>query len=344
MSRGLLVVSAGALALTMLVSVGPATAGVEVNEDVLLGIGSGQVPASGGAQGLTGSVYGGSVSRTRLPYNRPDNQERYTVPSATPVRPYSGPRRGGIKLRRPGTGPKQAAPIVMKPPRSVGKSTAEPVAPPARQAVRQNVEINPGPAVVAAPVAPVTRHQAPEEPAKAGGGTRPGADTPPTAPASVGNRPVKPRDIAPEPPRNVTPEPANVAAVKPDAPTKTPATTLATTATQKPAPVVISPELTRIVFEETSSELPDGYQDVIAAMASNIKDGSTVRVQIHSYAFAENETLLWARRMAQRRAIIVRKVLRDEGITANRIAVRTDIDPDDDGPRNRVDLTILPPR
>lgn len=326
MSRGFILTRTCALAFAAWVFSGPAFAEVEVNTDVLDTLGAGAtvtgVPSAGG------SPYGQSVTKSGLPFNRIDNQDRFSVPSVLPARPYSGRSSGQnrIKLRKPGSG---AAPVA---------APAVPVLAPKPAPVREQV-----PAVAAAPVAPV--RQAPVAPVSEPPSRDGGEEDTLKAPAVAEQRDTSTPRVAPEPPRQVTPEPPRTATTPTQSvsrPTVTSPVNDSGSRTSATAP--ISPELARIVFEETSSDLPDGSQDVISAFASNITDASSGRVQIHSYAFAENETLLWARRMAQRRAIIVRKVLRDSGITANRIAVRTDIDPDDDGPRNRVDLTVLPPR
>lgn len=326
MSRGFILTRTCALAVAAWVISGPAFAEVEVNTDVLDSLGSGATIT--GAPSPGGSPYGQSVTKSGLPFNRIDNQDRFSVPSVLPARPYSG-RHGGqnqIRLRKPGSvaapAPAPTAPVLTPKPAPASE---------------------PAPAVAAAPVAPV--RQAPAAPAPVAPARDGGGDDALKAPAVVEQRDTSTPSVAPEPPRQVTPEPPRAAAA-PSQPASQPSVSAPTvdSGSQSSGAAPISPELARIVFEETSSDLPDGSQDVIAAFASNITDASSGRVQIHSYAFAENETLLWARRMAQRRAIIVRKVLRDSGITANRIAVRTDIDPDDDGPRNRVDLTVLPPR
>jgi len=326
MSRGFILSRTCAAAFAVFIVAGPAFADVEVNRDVLDSLGR---PATvTGSAPVGGSPYGQSVSKSALPFNRTDNQDRFSVPSVLPARPYAGSRSGGggIKLRKPGA-PRPAA----------GAATA-PVTRP--EPVSDAADT---PAVSAAPVAPVRREPvAPAAPASSRDG---GATDALTAPAVVEERRVTAPKVAPEPPRQVTTEPPRTIAAAPEPEPQPPVTAPTVDSDrQTSAAAPISPELARIVFEETSSELPDGSQDVISAFASNITDSASGRVQIHSYAFAENETLLWARRMAQRRAIIVRKVLRDSGITANRIAVRTDIDPDDNGPRNRVDLTVLPPR
>lgn len=310
---GLIIVAAGAALFAA-----PAVA--QYNGGTVIIDGNG-VRNDGGTAGITGSRSfvapgNGAPARRALPFNTPRGPVLAGQDTSLPPRALSQQNR--IVLRPPG----QARRAVPKPV-PVAKPAAATPAPllkPAPQSVARAEPVRPTPKPAAAPeaparvTAPAPAAPRPTAPARAAPKPVPPAATP--APATP-----KPAAVAPKPAPKAAPKPAQVAAVTPPS---------------------AAPGVSRILFDETSSDVSaEGAAELQRIAAAN-RDDQSVRLQVRAFAGSDDETETWERRTSLRRAQNVRRILLDNGIDSFRILVRAlgDPGPDDGGPRNRVDVQI----
>lgn len=236
--------------------------------------------------------------------------------TATPVAeqsgaayPTPGPERYRLPFNRPGKG---VRPLVLSPPGTEPRQHgAEP-----------------------APSAPPPTAEAPA------------AAPPPKRPATVAAEPEPP---APELPAPRPLETATAAEPSPPAPTPAATPVVARTPVAVPTqevaavPSAVLPDDTyRLVFDGAEVDVDAADQQTLAAIASQLQ-GTSERIQVMAYADDPNETTDWKRRVSLKRAQNVRKVLLAHDVQSFRILVRALGQPGDDGPGNRVDVTIGAP-
>lgn len=153
-------------------------------------------------------------------------------------------------------------------------------------------------------------------------------------------------DNAPPPP---PPSPVAAGSAVPPPPPPPPAT-----ATPVPTPPAAKAEstaslttgedgrLTRVVFDESESKLPDSAKPNLLKLADQVKDQRDVRLQLLAYAGGDDLKSNRARRLSLSRALSVRSFLIESGIRSTRIDVRALGDKTSDEPKNRVDITLAP--
>lgn len=330
---GLLVIAVAPLALAS----GPVEAQVSNYADGAVTIDMGALPGGGYGPTVdvssqpTATAYGGGL---RLPGpNRPTSQLFVAPEKSAPIR----------KLRVTRTEPTPA-------PRSSRMETA--MRPPAVKAPPPPMPSKPSPAPVAAadapapltasaPPPPAAPSTTPTEPGKAAE-TKTAEAAPPPAPKAA--EVTELADKAPPPPPPAT---APGAAVPPPPP---PPATAAAVPTP-PAPKAESTasltagedgRLTRVVFDESQSKLPDGAKPNLLKLAEQVKDQRDVRLQLLAYAGGSDLKSNRARRLSLSRALSVRSFLIESGIRSTRIDVRALGDKTSDEPKNRVDITLAP--
>jgi outer membrane protein OmpA-like peptidoglycan-associated protein len=172
----------------------------------------------------------------------------------------------------------------------------------------------------------------------------PAPRTAPTQPMAGGNlgdladlatesKPPEPRVIEPKPvERKPAPKPTVVASV-PKAPERT---------TPKPA-AAMGKARDVVLFAAGATDPSTSALSAIHTLAGSLNgamaDGNS-RVQLLAYGGPRGEKSSDTRRLSLKRALIVRQLLIDDGIPAERIDVRALGGVDDDGPLDRVDVFL----
>jgi outer membrane protein OmpA-like peptidoglycan-associated protein len=325
---GLMVIAVAPLALAS----GPVEAQVSNYADGAVTIDLGVLPGGGYGYAVDVSsepsapAYGGGL---RLPgASRPTSQLFVAPEKSAPI-------------RKPQVTRAEPAPA----PRASRMETA--MRPPAVKAPPPPMPSKPSPAPVAAADAPAPLTAAPPPPALP---TDPGktadkkmADAAPP-PAPKADAMTAAADKAPPPPPPAT---APGAAVPPPPPPPATATAVPT----PPAPKSESMaslttgedgRLTRVVFDESQSKLPDSAKPNLLKLAEQVKDQRDVRLQLLAYAGGDDLKSNRARRLSLSRALSVRSFLIESGIRSTRIDVRALGDKTTDEPKNRVDITLAP--
>ena len=190
----------------------------------------------------------------------------------------------------------------------------------------------------------------------------------PVAPESVAPRPVKPKPApAPkiakaEPP---PPPPARTSAPAPDANPFGGATDLSNVfgnapqsgpkvASNAPPPVKTAPagpttgneSLTKRSVILFAKDAPDPAKSALGALkylASDLNSAMTTpnaRIELEAFGGAKGDKGSDARRLSLKRALAIRQVLIDDGVSADRIDVHANGGVDDTGPTDRVDVYV----
>ena len=262
-------------------------------------------------------------------------QDHHTAPQAPP--PTIVPRRQA-KASPQAAAPVAASPVASLPPltdfgdfmveRPTAPTSAKPKPEPAPRRVVQHAV--PPPQRTASSDAPVVQRMAPIEP-----------------PPVRHTTPV-------ETPQSVTPvEPP----VQHTAPAETPPQRVASVA----PPPVRTPPPARLSTRATTPEIPSGNKRGVILFAPNADDptvaamqtvkslagelstalsNGTSRVQLLAYGGPHGDKSSDTRRLSLKRALIVRQVLIDQGVPAERIDVRAMGGTDDSGPLDRVDVFV----
>lgn len=260
---------------------------------------------------------GGAPARATLPYNTSRGPVLAGQDTSLPPRQFSSQNR--IVLRPPGQKSSAAnRPAVTQQPAT--GSAAPRSEPPAPKPVARAEPVRPAPAPE--PAASPATDETPKAPAKV------------ERPAVSVTRPVAKAQTTPVP----TPEPV---------PAPKPAATPAPKPAEQPkvaavVPQAAAPNLSRIDFSGTDTEVSAAGRAQLEQIAAGAKDDRNIRIQVKAYADSATETDVWKRRVSLRRAQNVRRILLDNGIESFRILVRAlgAPGPDDDAPGNRVDIEI----
>lgn len=328
---GLLVIAVAPLALAS----GPVEAQVSNYADGAVTIDMGALP--GGGYGPTVDVssepaapaYRGGL---RLPGpNRPTSQLFVAPEKSVPIRKQRVTRAEVTPAPR-----SSRMETAMRPP----ATKAPPPPMPSKPAPAPIAAVDaPAPLTASAPPPPATAPATPTAPGKAAETKSADAAPPPPAPKMA-----EATDTAPPPPPPAT---APGAAVPPPPP---PPATAAAVPTP-PAPKAESTasltagedgRLTRVVFDESQSKLPDNAKPNLLKLAEQVKDQRDVRLQLLAYAGGNDLKSNRARRLSLSRALSVRSFLIESGIRSTRIDVRALGDKTSDEPKNRVDITLAP--
>jgi outer membrane protein OmpA-like peptidoglycan-associated protein len=230
---------------------------------------------------------------------------------------YPGERNGPIVLRPPGT---------------------------RRAATRSKPR--PPPAEAAAPKPQPPKPQSPERVASA----------PPPKPQPPKPPPPKPQ---PAPPPQRQPQQANPYLSTPDysnvfgqaqpkpapAPQKPPAQVATAAPPAKPAPSSDSGLVKRsvILFAKDAPDPAEGALSAIKFLATDLNAAMTrpsSRIELQAYGGPKGDKGSDARRLSLKRALAIRQVLIDDGVSADRIDVRAMGGADDTGPLDRVDVFV----
>lgn len=248
-------------------------------------------------------------------------------PPPAPPMPAGAPRAAGLPLA-PDTLP-QAAPERRAAPRTAPVRRAarhpdpagplplppeEPAEPPPRAAL---------PVPPASPPLPTPPREAAPPPEVAA----PAAAPPPTVPAEAAG----PAPVVPRPPAAARPE----VAARPDP---------ARAAPPAGAPAGPPPAPVQLLFEPGTQELSAAMRAELRALAAALPEDEAVRLTVNAYAGGDPANPSLARRASLTRALAVRTELMAAGVRSTRIDVRALGLNAGDGPPDRVDVLVGPPR
>ncbi|WP_439577097.1 OmpA family protein [Elioraea sp.] len=162
------------------------------------------------------------------------------------------------------------------------------------------------------------------------------APVPAPPPSVAAPTPAPPAVVAaPEPTR-----PAEVAAAPPSAPPSAPA---AQPAGARPEPGPL-PERVQLLFPREAQELSEAMRAELRALAAALPDADAPRLTVNAYAAGDAANPGLARRASLSRALAVRTALMEAGVRSTRIDVRALGLNAGDGPPDRVDVLVGPPR
>lgn len=208
--------------------------------------------------------------------------------------------------------------ITLKPPSAAPKITA------AAPAAKTTPAKKPAPAIAAekpiaaAPPAPLT--------------------APPPAPAMPAEPTIKGGPPAAAQPEKTPAPAAKTAAAPPGAKPQPVKTEQATT---PPAAVMKEGRALQVTFAADVSKLPDPAKDGLTALAKQLKENESLRLQLLAYAGGKDLSPSKARRLSLSRALSVRSFLIENGVRSTRIDVRALGDKTTEEPLNRVDVNIV---
>ena len=97
----------------------------------------------------------------------------------------------------------------------------------------------------------------------------------------------------------------------------------------------------RIVFEASSSKLPQDARDSLKSLAAQIQGKDTLRLQLLAYAGNADTSASAARRLSLSRALAVRSYLIESGVRSTRIDVRALGNKSSEDVTERVDITVV---
>jgi len=97
----------------------------------------------------------------------------------------------------------------------------------------------------------------------------------------------------------------------------------------------------QIIFGDADSKLPGSVEARLSAIAEQIKDSDSSRIQLLAYAGGESLSASKARRLSLSRALSVRSFFIENGVRSTRIDVRALGNKTDEQPINRVDINII---
>lgn len=144
--------------------------------------------------------------------------------------------------------------------------------------------------------------------------------------------PAPAAETAPEPAPEPEPEPAPE--VTAPEPAETAVASLGSTARSADGSL-------RILFGANASDMPPGADDQLAAIAGELVNDPTLRLQLKAYASASAESASQARRLSLTRALTVRSALIERGVRSTRIDVRALGVKDAGDQPDRVDIFII---
>jgi outer membrane protein OmpA-like peptidoglycan-associated protein len=194
------------------------------------------------------------------------------------------------------------------------------------------------PPLLPASLAPVPRGAARARPAASPGTT----ETPQPAPPRVAS-------VAPPPPRPQPTPPAPPAATPPasnDLLNSLPTIAVAPAPGTAPAPASGNSGLAKqgvILFAKDSAEPADTALESIRYLAGQLNSAMTrqqSRVELMAYGGTKGDKGSDARRLSLKRALAIRQVLIDAGVSSARINVHAEGGVDDTGPADRVDVFV----
>jgi outer membrane protein OmpA-like peptidoglycan-associated protein len=180
-----------------------------------------------------------------------------------------------------------------------------------------------------------------------------------TVPAEPSQEPAAVAKAEPAPPPEPVVQPATPQPEPPPEPPLAPAAPAAATAETEPPPPpaesltsgpAVEPqtaalpsapalaEQIRVLFRDGSVELSNDAKRKLSAIATALKENSTMRVQLLAYAKASSDGTSRARRLSLSRALAVRAYLIEQGVRSTRMDVRALGDRIGDGPADRVDI------
>jgi outer membrane protein OmpA-like peptidoglycan-associated protein len=158
----------------------------------------------------------------------------------------------------------------------------------------------------------------------------PPVSAPPSAPLSLfGGPPVAPPSPPKPQPAQPAPKPAPPPAAKP-----------------APASEAATPGFTKrsvILFAPGAPDPAEGAMGAIKFLAGDLNAAMTrasSRIEIQAFGGAKGDKSSDARRLSLKRALSIRQVLIDDGVSAERIDVRAMGGADDTGPADRVDVYV----
>ncbi len=100
-------------------------------------------------------------------------------------------------------------------------------------------------------------------------------------------------------------------------------------------------QTTSVAFAADSTELSVKDKEVLTELAQRLNDNSEVRLQLLAYANDDGEGAQTARRLSLSRALVVRRFLVEQGVSASRVQVRALGNQAIDGVPDRVDILPL---
>jgi outer membrane protein OmpA-like peptidoglycan-associated protein len=179
---------------------------------------------------------------------------------------------------------------------------------------------------------------------------RPAPPPPRPAPAPrVASAAPAPRPQASTPPASPAPNLFNnlptisVAPQAPPAASGAPSASVAAPASQAPAGTEGLSKQGVILFARDSAEPAEGALDSIRYLAGTLNDKMTrpqSRVELMAYGGNKGDKGSDARRLSLKRALAIRQVLIDAGVSSTRINVHAEGGVDDSGPADRVDVFV----
>lgn len=159
----------------------------------------------------------------------------------------------------------------------------------------------------------------------------PATPPPPTLPGPAAGPPPVVQAPAPAPP-------AEVAARPPAA-----ASAAAAPAARVP-PAGPLPERVQLLFPPGAQELSESMRGELRALAAALPEDEALRLTVNAYAGGDPANPSLARRASLSRALAVRTALMEAGVRSTRIDVRALGLSAGDGPADRVDVLVGPPR
>jgi outer membrane protein OmpA-like peptidoglycan-associated protein len=259
---------------------------------------------------------------------------RVTHPLLQPGAPYPGSDTGPIHLHMPKTRVVKIAPPPETPPAAVASTSTDTSVPPATDATPPAESAPPAAAPVETPPPPAPPPPPPPKPAK------------PAKKVQVANTPP-PKPPAPQPPSSNLASGAVPFSLTPGVPvTSAPEPKIARTEPppQQTMPAGPTPGLIKQMQIIFAPGVPDPSPDAIDAIKglgmplnSALSAGAS-RIQVVAYGGARGDKGSDARRLSLKRARIIRQLLIDGGVPADRIDVRAMGGATDSNAADRVDI------
>lgn len=204
----------------------------------------------------------------------------------------------------------QAAPVAPAKPKRTATATPRPAAPPPKQQ--------------SAPISGFSDFTDLISPQSAAPAAKPKASPPPPRAAAV--KPAEPPKVV-EPPK--AEKPVQRASIEPSKPSK--------------PRIVAGAKKDTIAFAPNASDPSTSAVASIRTLAGSLNSAlsdASARVQLMAYAGMRGEKSSDTRRLSLKRALVVRQLLIDDGVPAERIDVFALGGADDEGPLDRVDVLI----
>jgi outer membrane protein OmpA-like peptidoglycan-associated protein len=103
----------------------------------------------------------------------------------------------------------------------------------------------------------------------------------------------------------------------------------------------MSGDVMQIVFPAGDSVLPPAAETPLAALAAQLAQDTSLRLQLKAYAGGDADAASHARRLSLSRALSVRSHLIEAGVRSTRIDVRALGNKSESGPADRVDVFLV---